>query len=146
MRFNDAGGAGSGSRLAAGYWVGPGNWVYYVSADQSVQAVYSGKSRTFLYKQLDAATAGAVRNELMQRGKHYGSSSRDAYTAVGASLSGGTATTTGRSSPYTAAAVTPAAVLEPVTSKTDYMAYAPYAILGAGILVAGGILLFGGRK
>lgn len=140
--FNDAGGAGSGSRLAAGYWVGPGNWVYYVSADQSVQAVYSGKSRTFLYKPLDAPTAGAVRNELMQRGKHYGSSSKEAYKAVGASLSGGTTATTSSSS-YTAPAVS---LPESVTVKTDYAAYAPYAILGAGILVAGGILLLGRRK
>lgn len=143
MFFNDAGGAGSGSRLAAGYWLGPGNWIYYVSADQTVQAVYSGKSRTFLYKQLDAATAGAVRNELMQRGKHYGASSKAAYQAVGVSASGGVVTTASSSAPYTAPAV---AQLEPVSSKFDYMVYAPYAILGAGILVAGGILLLGRRK
>lgn len=142
MIFNDAGGAGSGSRLAAGYWIGPGNWVYYVSADQTVQAVYSGKSRTFLYKQLDAPTAGAVRNELMQRGKHYGSSSKEAYRAAGVSLSGGTTATTSSAS-YTAPATT---LLESVSVKTDYTAYAPYAILGAGILVAGGILLLGRRK
>jgi len=143
MHFNDAGGAGSGGRLAAGYWVGPGGWVYYVSSDQTVQAVYSGKSRTFLYKQLDAPTAGAVRNELMQRGKHYGSSSKDAYKAVGASLSGGTTTTTSSGSYYTAPA---AALPEPAAAKTDYMTYAPYAILGLGALVAGGILLLGRRK
>ena len=41
----------------------------------------------------------------------------------------------------------PAAALpEPTAAKTDYTAYAPYAILGAGILVAGGILLLGRRK
>lgn len=138
--------------LQTGFYVGPGDWLYYVKADatgavSSVQIAYSPKSRAWVYQNLDATAAAAVRAELVSRGRYLGSqatAAKQAYAKIrpeSASAGSSPAPSSGGSS-YSPPAMQPSAAPAPAGGTwSQIQPYAPYAVVGVGVLVAAYILL-----
>lgn len=138
--------------LQTGFYVGPGDWLYYVKADQtgavsSIQVAYSPTSRAWIYQTLSAAQVAAVKAELISRGRNLGTqatAAKQAYAKIRPeSAAAGSAPASSGGSNYTPsyAPPAPAGPAAPASTWDQVKPYAPYALVGAAALAAALILM-----
>lgn len=151
--------------LKTGFYVGPGDWLYYVKAVEtsyknavgeietaptgrvsSISIAYSPTSRAWINRALDASTASKVQAELSSSGRYLGtqtSAAKQAYAKIRPeSATAGTspAPSSGGSyssgSSYTPAPSAPAPAATSGGLWSQVAPYAPYALLGVSAVVA----------
>ena len=140
--------------LQTGFYVGPGDWLYYVKADPwafsagvtSIQIAYSPKARAWVYQTLDAATMAKVKAELSVNSRALGNqaaAAKQAYAKIRPeSATAGSAPASSSGSSYSPSAMQPSAAPAPAGGTwSQLQPYAPYAVVGVGVLVAAYILL-----
>lgn len=128
--------------MTAGFYVGPGDWLYYVDAAGKIKIAYSPTSKAWIYRALDTTTEAKVRAELKSAGKYLGNqatAAKQAYAKIRpeSATAGSTPAPSSSGSSYTpsTAPLPPTPAAEP--SLWDQAApYAPYAIVGVSALLA----------
>ena len=133
--------------LQSGFYVGPGDWLYYVKADQtgttsSIQVAYSPNSRAWIYQTLSASQVAPVKAELISRGRYLGAqatAAKQAYAKIRPeSATAGSAPASSGGSNYTPSYAPPApsTPAAPASAWDQVKPYAPYALVGAAALAA----------
>lgn len=143
-----------------GFWVGPGNWLYYVSPGnerisssgggvQKVQIAYSPTRRAWIYQALSGDVSAKVLDELRTKGGVYLGSQATAAKQAYEKKYGGV-----QPSAVPARSSSPAPSAPSVVAEPDFLTQtreaasknAPYLIVGGGLLIAGLILFWPSKK
>ena len=129
--------------MTAGFYVGPGDWLYYVDSAGKIKIAYSPTSKAWIYRALDTTTEAKVRAELKASGKYLGNqatAAKQAYAKIrpeSATAGSTPAPSSSGSSSYT---TSPVPALPPPASEPTLWEqaapYAPYAIVGVSALLA----------